>query len=165
MCYEPSRRAVGFTAVVAVLLERPLSLAWEHSLDELQPGEQPPDEPGFQHAAHSRVWPLPVDVAHSPDVGLLLAARPADVKQLLDAKRSRCEAQLPGVEHFGVEACFRSERRSLPDVVCSPDEAHSPSPVRSVDEARCSPTGQVASLPEVELPHSCLQAYKVLLLV
>jgi len=165
MCYEPSRRAVGFTAVVAVLLERPLSLAWEHSLDELQPGEQPPDEPGFQHAAHSRVWPLPVDVAHSPDVGLLLAARPADVKQLLDAKRSRCEAQLPGVEHFGVEACFRSERRSLPDVACSLDEVCSPSPVRSVVEERYSLAEQVASLPEAALPHSWFQVYKVLLLV
>src|SRR5580704_7160468 len=136
MCYEPSRRAVGFTAVVAVLLERPLSLAWEHSLDELQPGEQPPDEPGFQHAAHSRVWPLPVDVAHSPDVGLLLAARPADVEQLLDAKPSRCEARLLDVECSAVEACFHSGRRSLPVVACSPDEVCSPSPVRSVVEER-----------------------------
>ena len=125
-----------------------------HPLDGLQPGEQPPDELGFQHAVHSRVWPLLVDVAHSPDVGLLLAARPADVEQLLDAKPSRCEARLPGVECSAVEVCFHSERRSLLDVACSPDVAHSPSPVRSVDEARCSLAERVASLPEAELPHS-----------
>ena len=80
-------------------------------------------------------------------------------------KLSRCEARLPGVECSAVEACFRSERRSLPDVACSPHEVHSLSPVRSVDEEHCLPTEQVASLPEAELPHSCLQAYKVLLLL
>jgi hypothetical protein len=106
-----------------------------------------------------------VDVAQSPDVGLLLVAGPADVAHSPDAKRSRGEARFPGVERSAVEACFHSERRSLPVVACSLDEVYSPSRVHSVVEERCSPTAQVASLPEVDLQHSCLQAYKVLLLV
>jgi hypothetical protein len=69
-----------------------------------------------------------------------------------------------------------------PDAAYSQDAAHSPSPVQPVDgahrcallecyaprcqvEERCSPAEQVAFWLGAELPHSCLQVYRVLLLV
>ena len=73
-------------------------MALGHSLDGLQPGEQPPDEPGFQHAAHSQVEPPLADEACSPDGVRLSEARPADAA------------------HFQVEPLRRH-------VVCSPDAA------------------------------------------
>jgi hypothetical protein len=104
------------------------------------------------------------------------------VEHSQDAKQSLREGRLPGVERFAVEACFRSERRSLSEAAYSQDAAHSPSPVQPVDgahrcallecyaprcqvEERCSPAEQVAFRLGAELPHSCLQVYKVLLLV
>jgi len=85
----------GFTTRVAVLQDETLS-----PLDGTEPEveQQPPDEPAVEREAHSRVEPLLVDEACSPDGVRLSEARPA------------------GEAHFQVEPLRRH-------VVCSPGAA------------------------------------------
>jgi len=65
----------GLATRVVVLLDETLS-----PLDGPQPavGQQPPDEAGLEHAAHSRAEPLLGDEACSPDGVRLAEVRPAD---------------------------------------------------------------------------------------
>jgi len=148
----------GFATGVAVLLDETLS-----PLDGTEPevGPQPPDEPGVEREAHSRVEPLLVVEACSPDGVWLPEARPADeayfrVEPLRwhvvcspgaaltseerpgHAVHSQVEAWPPG--RSVDEACFQAEPRSLPD------EPYWPSPKRSAGEAR------YCVLPECCLP-------------
>ena len=62
-----------------------------------------------------------------------------------DAKRSRGEARLLGVERFAVEALLSFREAFSTDAAYSPDAAQLPSPERSVDEAhRCCALRSVA---------------------
>jgi hypothetical protein len=114
-------------------------------------------------------------------VVLLHEPRTADAVHSPDVKRSLSEAMLLDVERFLAEAYFHSEKRSPPAGVCFRDAAHLLSLKRSVAEARycvlpecCLPQRQVeeccskqdaqpTASPRVELRHSWLQVYKVLL--
>ena len=155
----------GFATGVAVLLDETLS-----PLDGTEPevGPQPPDEPGVEREAHSRVEPLRWHVVCSPGAALTSEERPGH------AVHSQVEAWPPG--RSVDEACFQAEPRSLPD------EPYWPSPKRSAGEARycvlpecCLPQrwvedccflgAQPTAWPLTELRHSWLQVCKVRLLV
>lgn len=138
--------ASGFATGVAVLQDDPVSGADGQLVHGLEPvvGQQPADEPGFEHEAHSRVELLLVDEACSGDGVLLPETRPADEVHSQVEPLLVDEACLPGgallPEAQPVDAAYSqvsvwSPGRSL-DEVCSRDEAHSPSQTRWVDEAQ-----------------------------